>query len=359
VNVGRTRPSVPRPSSANEAPLPARDSDRDALHILPLSIIPLETNTLSRSRLIKNSRLESVVELFSGQGTGSGQILPDDIGKLFNWADPEEHADFHTIRHLSTMPSYDVYSLRIGLRELGVEVNDESQLRLSGSKADELSRYMKIFTRPLIAAVYGASNAEAVGERDVLDLFNNPDIGEVREHLRTLADKLGISVSEVPAFLEDYGDVYLSVSYYKYCLDELAPDIRSLLKTIKEIRADPVMRRDAHLISACTDIEVRIRSATLRIAQMLDSFTSNTHDMWENISALRFRRMEQFILSYNARLGGVLCGINVKIHAWSRAFPNPDAVHTARRAKFLMMEMRPGIERIGDFGDGETQPSII
>lgn len=349
MNGGPTRQSLRAGVMARAQPM--RDTDRDALHILPLSIIPLETRTLSRSRMIKNSRLESVVELFSGESTGSGQVQPDHIGKLFNWETPEDHADFNTIRRLSALPSYDVYSLRIGLRELGVKVNDDSQLRLSSAKADELSRYMKVFTRPLIAAVYGAKHAETLADRDVLDLFNNPDVGEVREHLRVLADKLGVSVSEVPAFLEDYGDVYLSVAYYKYCLDEIAPDIRSLMRTIKEIRADPVMRRDAHLMQACTEIEVRIRSATVRIAQMLESFIKNTHDMWEDISALRFRRMEQFILSYNASLGGVLCGINVKMHAWGQAFPDPDAIHTARRAKFLLMEMRPGIEQISDHAE--------
>jgi hypothetical protein len=350
--MAETSLASPRRSEAMAPQRAERASDRDALHILPLSIVPLETRTLARSRMIKNARLESVVELFSGQDTGSGQVLPDDIGKLFNWETPEDHADFHTIRRLSTLPSYDVYSLRIGLRELGVNVDDESQLRLSGEKADELASYMKVFTRPLIAAVYGAKNVDTLADRgDVLALFNNPDVGEVREHLRVLADKLGVSVSEVPAFLEDYGDVYLSVAYYKYCLDEITPDIRSLMKTIKEIRSDPVMRRDAPLMQACQEIEVRIRSATTRIAHMLDSFINNTHDMWEDISALRFRRMEQFILSYNARLGGVLCGINVKMHAWGQAFPEPDAIHTARRAKFLQMEMRPGIERISDSGD--------
>ncbi len=40
------------------------DSDRDSLHTVHLSIIPLQTPALQRARLIKNNRLESVVELF-------------------------------------------------------------------------------------------------------------------------------------------------------------------------------------------------------------------------------------------------------------------------------------------------------
>ena len=56
-----------------------QDSDRDALHILPLSILPIETIALRHTRLIKNAQLEGVVELFEGSKTGSGQVEVDDI----------------------------------------------------------------------------------------------------------------------------------------------------------------------------------------------------------------------------------------------------------------------------------------
>ena len=48
------------------------DFDRDSLHILPLSMIPRETRGLQRARMIKNNRLESMVELFEGEEIGSG-----------------------------------------------------------------------------------------------------------------------------------------------------------------------------------------------------------------------------------------------------------------------------------------------
>ena len=44
------------------------DSDMDALHILPLQIVPLETKGLAKARMIKNIRLESVVEVFNDRG---------------------------------------------------------------------------------------------------------------------------------------------------------------------------------------------------------------------------------------------------------------------------------------------------
>ena len=114
------------------------DVDRDALHILPLSIIPFQSPSLKRARLIKNVRLKSVVELFADKDTGSGQIDIEDIPNEFNWnmADPPD--DMNMLRKVGNLPSYDVYSLRISLRELDIKVNDVDALRLSDAMNAEL-----------------------------------------------------------------------------------------------------------------------------------------------------------------------------------------------------------------------------
>lgn len=56
---------------------------------------------------------------------------------------------------LSRLTSYDVFSLRIALREPGIEVNDLSALQLSDAKKAQLTVYMKNFTAPLIRQIFG------------------------------------------------------------------------------------------------------------------------------------------------------------------------------------------------------------
>ena len=51
------------------------DFDRDSLHTIPLSMIPLETPGLKRALIIKNARYEGVVELFKAEGSGSSQVV--------------------------------------------------------------------------------------------------------------------------------------------------------------------------------------------------------------------------------------------------------------------------------------------
>ena len=60
------------------------DFDRDSLHTLPLSMIPLETSGLKRALMIKNARYEGVVELFKAEGSGSGQVEVGQLANVFN-----------------------------------------------------------------------------------------------------------------------------------------------------------------------------------------------------------------------------------------------------------------------------------
>ena len=64
-------------------PISLTDDDRDKIHILPLSIIPLNASVLKKTRMVKNVHLESVLELYKGDDTGSGQISIDQLKTVY------------------------------------------------------------------------------------------------------------------------------------------------------------------------------------------------------------------------------------------------------------------------------------
>ena len=101
---------------------------------------------LSRVRLVKNVSLKRVVELFADKDTGSGQIDIEDLPKEFSWLMADLPADMTMLQKVGNLPSYDVFSLRISLRELDIKVNDVTALRLSDSMNSELTAYMTDFT---------------------------------------------------------------------------------------------------------------------------------------------------------------------------------------------------------------------
>ena len=327
-----------------------RDSDRadkDALHILPLSIIPLKTPGLTRSRLVKNVRLEGMVELFTDDSAGSGQIPPSELRKIFKSADPEQEKDVEIIKKLSALSSYDVYSLRIELRNLGINVNNFADLRLSKEQSRELVMYMKDFTRPLIQAVYGDGGLDDINNfDDILGAFRNPKPGQARKNLVYLAKKLGIEIQYLPKFLEDYGDVYMSLAYYRNCLDNNMPKIASFLESLPEIRENRALSENTGLMQTCTMVEKKLRNTATQIYGIIDMFRIHTEDMWKDFSAERFRAMEKVIINYQTKIGGGLCAITVKMNAWSEAFPTPDQGGPYRRADFIMTHLRQGMDQI-------------
>jgi hypothetical protein len=50
--------------------------------------------------------------------------------------------DMTNMRKVGALPSDDVYSLRISLREMNIVVNDHDALKLSDSMSKELTAYM-------------------------------------------------------------------------------------------------------------------------------------------------------------------------------------------------------------------------
>lgn len=327
------------------------DIDRDSLHILPLSIVPIETPPLKKARLIRNVRLRSIIEFFGDEDTGSGQVEIEDLGGEFGWPEIPPHPDLVLLRKLGDIPSYDVFSLRILLRDHGIAVNNVEALKLSPAKQSELTEYMTSFTRPLIMQIFGGEDVSIQSFEDVIRLFRDPDLKKAREKLKIMAEKLEIEIEDVPRFLEDYGDIFLSLSYYRQCLDQIEPTIGMFLDALDEIRGNWQLKNDQNLMKTCAMMQYTINGLMAAITGRFENFDRSTNDMWNNVSAERFRKVEELIGGYHTTIGGVLCALSVKMDAWARLFPRTDAGGPVKRSEFIMSEMKQGIDRIQKIED--------
>ena len=314
--------------------------DRDAIHILPLSIIPIKTRTLREARLVKNSKLQGTVELFSEGNAGSGQLLPEQLTEFFDF-DDDRLRDLELVTALSALPSYDVYSLRLELRELGIKVEDHKQLKLSSTKARELSSYMNTFTRPLVARVYGDGDVGIRTLEELVKLFLDPNMETARRNLSDLANSLGIELIEIPAFLERYADVYLSLAYYSEAIDQIKKPVQQLTDVLAKVRRDPRFGTNRPIIKACERIEARIIATESEISGILEAFRLRTGDMWRDINGQRFRVMEQLIMDCHRSMGGNICGLVVKMDAWSKL---PGKGSLGNCVQFIMSDLAAGIE---------------
>lgn len=337
--------AAPAAPELTEAERREQESDMDSLHILPLSIIPFELSGLKRAKMIKNVRIETVIEMFKDDSAGSGQVRVEDAAKLFGIPEKEPHPDLIKLKRLASLNSYDIYTLRVELRNLGIPVNDFAQLKLSKAKNEELTAYMRDFTRPLISQVYADSDTSITDVNQIIDMFKNPDRGQAMENLKKLASTLNVALPEIPRFLEDYGDIFLSLAYFKNCLDTIVPSIMDFIEAMEDLRGNFQLKHDRNLVDTSLFIENTLNNVTASITGRFESFQRHSNEMWSDINAESFSRVKRLISSHHSTIGGVLCGLGVKMSMWNDRFGDGRGGPQAR-ADFILSEMRHGIEKI-------------
>ncbi|HYH20721.1 MAG TPA: hypothetical protein VD995_19125 [Azospirillum sp.] len=341
-HAGRPSP-LPRPRAASPSD-DCEEEARDALHILPLSVVPLETPALRRARLVKNVRLQTAVELFNDAHAGSGQVAPGHLPLHFGARTAELERDLVTINRIAQAASFDVYSLRIELRRLNIDVDSHRALRLSSRRKEQLTKYMCVFTRPLIECVYGPDEVNVQSVDDLIRMFAAPDVAEVRRRLRTMADRLDIDLPEIPSFLEEYGDIFLSLAYFKQCLDEIVPDVQNFLAWMDAIRASSEIRRDPRQVRMLDEVNRDLTEITTSITGRFESFDNRSKDFWRDINAHSFRAIRELITAHHVTIGGVLCGLAVKMDLWKARFASGGGPN--RRLEFIKSEILPGLSHI-------------
>ena len=320
------------------------DLDRDSLHIMPLRIVPLRLPGLARARLIKSAQLHSELELFHDNATGAGLIqikaLPDFIG-----ADEEDlKADMAVLYELAELNSFDVFSLRNSLRDLKIDVRHTTDLTLSPAMESRLTEYMKAFTRPLVVNVFGASTDNVSNSGQIIEMFTNVDRKVALKNMQKIAAMMNITVADIPDFLEKYGDIYLSLSYFRRCLDEIVPKFDQLTDWMDEMRGT-MLRENHQLMDKCEVVRSGLNELLGSVTGRFESFDRNSQTFWDNISMESFQRLHALITSHHETIGGVLCGLTVKLDAWETKFPH----HTGsphKRAEFVQSDLAPGLEQL-------------
>lgn len=320
------------------------EGDRDSLHTLPLALLPLKLPSLLRAKMLKDNHMKSVVEMFTAGSAGSGRMEVEALSNVFEESE-ELKADLAILGHMERLYSYDVYSLRIELRRLGIPITDQAGLQLSERKASELTAYMTEFTRPLIQQIYGGSGVEIADMNQLLTMFKSPEKGEAIKNLKMIADKLGIKLEEVPLFLEEYGDVFLSLAYYRGALDEIIPRVTGFLDELDDINANYQVRQMPRFQETCDMLQMRFNDITASLTGRFESFDRNSKNLWDNINAETFQSMKEMIEAHYVTIGGVLCGLMVKMDSWDEKFARGRGGPISK-ADFIMSEMRMGMNYI-------------
>lgn len=294
--------------------------------------------------MIKNAHLESVLELFRGEGTGSGQISTDEIPQFFDQDPKELESDIEILRKLSDLESFDVFSLRIELRRIGIDFTGTEALNLSVEKRAELAEYMASFTRPLIMKIYGQHQA-ASDATEMIDLVRRPNREDAMRALKDLADTLKISLEDVPKFLEECGDVFLSLSYFRDALDDVTRAIPDMIDWMNDLQDNFQVKSDPVNQKVISQIAEDLTDISTSLVGRFDMFDQRSQKLWDDIDPSAFENFRDFVRDHHVSLAAVLCGLTVKMKLWHERFPSRGGA-PMKRLEFIKGEMLPGLARI-------------
>ena len=321
------------------------DEEKDALHILPLAIIPLQTPGMRRPRLVKNARLETVVELFKDSRSGSGQIDISGLGDFFDTSAPTFIEDRTVIEALASAPSFDVYSLRLTLRSHNIKVDEAEHLRLSPQMQEKLTEYMRVFTRPLVQRVFGDDTKDVSSASEIFAMFRGVDRDEALKRIRAISDALGLEVEQIPGFLEDYGDIFLSLSYFKRSLEDIRPVFERMKVWMNDGIGSSHLRHNKDAMRSCELVDTQVTEAINFVLQRFKAFDEASREFWKDLSKTRYAHLRRLIQSNHHAVGGVLCGLSVKMARWQEDFPS-EGGSPNKRSDWLLAEMVPGLDTI-------------
>ena len=325
--------------------------DIDSLHSLPLSIMPIKSDGLRQARLVKNARLEGVVELYSEDGIGSAQIAPHQLDQVFDFGDGR-HTDLDLVKNLSVLPSYDVFSMGLSLKRLGIELEEGAAMSLSERTTQQLAPYLRPYTQPLLRAVFQDREKEKILYSDLIKMCADPDVNTTLQNLSNISKSLEIPVQSIPKFLEDYFDTFSSLAYYRSVIDRLMPVLERFEQTVDRIANDPRFKSDVYASSLCAMSKKKLVESARQVRALLALFAQKTEQLWRRLSVESFTTLRKFIQGYQTSLGGVLCGLSVKADLWSNAFPIGSDGNIRKQGDFILREMRPGLNRIPSLNIG-------
>jgi hypothetical protein len=101
----------------------------------------------------------------------------------------------------------------------------------------------------------------------------------------------------------------------------------------------------AATIAMCRRLSESVNRTLLSVKGRFESFERRSQTLWDDLNAEAFSQFRQLIQSHHATLGGVLCGLTLKLGAWDEKMEHTNALPSAR-FKFMATEMQTGFKRI-------------
>ena len=316
----------------------------DSIVSLPLSAFKLEHATLQTATLRKNIALETVIDFTDTDKRDVGLISPKELMLHFE-RDEISDADKKTISSLTSLQSLDCYTLKTALAPLKIEVLDRNIFNLSSSMKTALFPLMSRITRPLIQYLYSDQKFGVSDTETLLRLIKDTEPTKVKDRLEIMAQNMSVSLTKLIESLEEFGDLFLSVSFFEKINIEACSKLDQLTLWAEDGVKNSNLRNDSSAQSKFSQVERRLGYIKSNLHSRFDHLGKITQIDWEEFGASDFKTIKREILSQQANLAIALCGVMVKTFEWEKQFPSAGG-SPQQCLEFLSQDLSMGLENL-------------
>lgn len=276
---------------------------------------------------------------------GSGQFGIDELPNYVNRDEDLIRHDIPLLKKVADFPAFDCYSLRRAVRQGGIDVESADVLSLSNEKKRELAGHMRNLTRPLVRHVFGDAGMDITDPESLRSIMEMADKAATRKKLQRLSEVLETDLDSLPEMLEDYGDAFLSLGYYRSYLNLIVPRVRELHVWIEEAISRGSFRKGDPAIKRMKHVSGTIHHIIGSVVDRFEEFDRRSVFDWNALTLEEFGMARQQIFDHQATLAEVLCGMTVKVYEWRNRFAKPNAA-IQQRIDFVLSDLQPGLDRL-------------
>ena len=316
----------------------------DELHTLSLGAFDIKHQTLKEARLVKNVFLETVVEFTEAELAASGPMALKQLAIEFDEVDVSRE-EIKMINNLASLPSFDCYTLKRGIGPMKISLLNDQVLKLSDEKVGTLFDLMSRITRPLIQYLYTDDNLRIKDTSGLLSLIQNTEPLKVKDRLDLVAANLEISLKELPNYLQEFGELFLSVSYFESTFREYNPKLDQFLLWAEDGVKNSNLRNDPNAQRELTQTEQKFKELKENLDARFRFLANITQIDWQDLRSSEFKKIQREILSQQANLAIGLCGLAVKMIEWEYQFPSAGG-SPQQCLEFLSAEANTGLDNL-------------
>jgi hypothetical protein len=276
-------------------------------------------------------------------------------------------ADRAILEQMAAIPAFDPYTLRSALKttfrrlvEKGVLCEplnfDETVFRLSRETQYHLAKYTCHFTDPLMEALFdGLAEPEAMRNLTLMQRLRRAEKNSDPQTRATIVRNCRLmqerfhakSLTEVSDILDEFGEKFLAVAYYKrYYFHAISKPLHLFMKemalmhrhlaTVKVPRFDVVYHQ----------VLIALKETLMQVETILNGFETNLTDIWHNVDLPMFHELVSLIEECHKHMGTILVAWAIRLDAWTYAKETGELKSIDAKAEFLLRTVFHGLEHV-------------